>query len=196
MKYHSSDPMLNKNGVLINKLKIETQAELDKKEAQITAIQTAILLITPVKGQFDIAHLKAIHKHLFNDIYSWAGEIRSIDISKGDTMFATSSRIIPELEKLFNELKNEQFLKNTLPEKIPARLAYYLGEINAIHPFREGNGRTQRLFINQLAQTLGFYLNFEQVSADEMIQASILSHKCDYSALENIIKKGLTPIPK
>ncbi|MFZ7165493.1 hypothetical protein [Avibacterium avium] len=50
MKYHSSDPMLNKNGVLINKLKIETQDELDKKEAQITAIQTAILLITPVKG--------------------------------------------------------------------------------------------------------------------------------------------------
>ncbi|MCW9718161.1 MULTISPECIES: Fic/DOC family protein [unclassified Avibacterium] len=196
MKYRSTDPMLNKNGVLINKLKIETQEELDKKEAQITAIQTAILLITPMQGQFDIAHLKAIHKHLFNEIYSWAGEIRNIDICKGDTMFATSSRIVPELEKLFNQLKNEQFLKSTASEKIPARLAYYLGEINAIHPFREGNGRTQRLFIHQLAKTLGFYLNFEQVSEDEMIQASILSHKCDYSALEKIIKQGLTPIPK
>lgn len=103
-------------------------------------------------------------------------------------------RIIPQSEKLFAQLKKEHYLRNTEPEKIAGRLAYYLGEINAIHPFREGNGRTQRIFIVQLAREAGFELSFNQVTQEEMIKASIQAHKCDYSELEMVIKRGLKPI--
>lgn len=194
MKYNISDHLVSKNGVLINKFGINDQEELNKKENNITSVQIVKLSINPIKGSFDLKHLQAIHKHIFGQIYRWAGNIRNIDISKGNSMFATNSRIIPEAEKLFSQLSKENYLKNTEPEKIASRLAYYLGEINAIHPFREGNGRTQRVFISQLAKEAGFELTFEKTTQAEMIQASISAHSCDYTGLENIIKRGLTPL--
>ncbi|MFC0322411.1 Fic/DOC family protein [Gallibacterium melopsittaci] len=194
MKYNTSDRLVSKNGVLLNKFGIDDQNELNKKENNITSVQIVKLSIDPIKGSFDLKHLQAIHKHIFDQIYSWAGDIRNIDISKGNSMFATNSRIIPEAEKLFSQLRKENYLKNTEPEKMASRLAYYLGEINAIHPFREGNGRTQRVFISQLAKEAGFELTFDKTTQEEMIQASIAAYFCDYTGLESIIERGLKPL--
>ncbi|AMQ93016.1 fic-1 cell filamentation [Aggregatibacter actinomycetemcomitans] len=147
-----------------------------------------------INGKFDLKHLQAIHKKLFEDIYPFAGKIRDGYLQKGEQDFTMGYRIIPQSERLFKELKNEQFLKKTESDKIAGRLAYYMGEINAIHPFREGNGRTQRIFIAQLAKEAGYELSFDKTTQEEMTSASIQVHRCDYKGLENIIEKGLTPL--
>lgn len=115
---------------------------------------------------------------------------------KGEQDFTMGYRIVPESQKLFQQLKEEKFLKNTAPEKMAERLAYYLGEINVIHPFREGNGRTQRIFIAQLAKEAGYELNFKNVTQQEMIDASIQSHRLNYKPLESLIQRGLSKAEK
>lgn len=194
MKYTGSDPYIDENGVLINKKGIKDEFELDKVERASSYMKALYLDQNPIKGKFDLKHLQAIHKKLFEDIYPFAGKIRDGYLQKGQQDFTMGYRIVPQAEKLFTQLKNEQFLKKTEPAKIAGRLAYYMGEINAIHPFREGNGRTQRIFIAQLAKEAGFELTFSKATQEEMINASIQAHRCDYKGLESIIEKGLTPL--
>ena len=196
MKYTGSDPYINENGVLINKKGIKDESELDKVERASSYMKALYLDQNPIKGKFDLKHLQAIHKKLFEDIYPFAGKIRDGYLQKGQQDFTMGYRIVPQAEKLFTQLKNEQFLKKTEPDKIAGRLAYYMGEINAIHPFREGNGRTQRIFITQLAKEAGFELTFSKATQEEMINASIQAHRCDYKGLESIIEKGLTPLSR
>ncbi|MGR6981909.1 Fic/DOC family protein [Testudinibacter sp. P27/CKL/0425] len=149
MKYTGSDPFTDENGVLVNKLGIKTQAELELKERDITHLKAMKLEHSPIKGKFDLAHLQAIHKHLFGDIYAWAGQIRDGYLQKDGQDFTLGYRIVPESQKLFEKLKKENYLRSGLDnERVSNRLAYYLGEINVIHPFRDGNGRTQRIFIS------------------------------------------------
>ena len=194
MKYTGSDPYIDENGVLINKKGIKDEFELDRVERASSYMKALDLDQNPIKGKFDLKHLQDIHKHLFGDIYPFAGKIRDGYLQKGQQDFTMGYRIIPQAEKLFTQLKNEQFLKKTEPAKIAGRLAYYMGEINAIHPFREGNGRAQRIFISQLAKEAGFELTFSKSTQEEMINASIQAHRCDYKGLESIIEKGLTPL--
>ncbi|OBX79649.1 Fic/DOC family protein [Haemophilus aegyptius] len=194
MKYTGSDPYIDENGVLINKKGIKDEFELDRVERASSYMKALDLDRNPIKGKFDLKHLQDIHKHLFGDIYPFAGKIRDGYLQKGQQDFTMGYRIIPQAEKLFTQLKNEQFLKKTEPAKIAGRLAYYMGEINAIHPFREGNGRAQRIFISQLAKEAGFELTFSKSTKEEMINASIQAHRCDYKGLESIIEKGLTPL--
>lgn len=194
MKYTGSDPYIDENGVLINKKGIKDEFELDRVERASSYMKALDLDRNPIKGKFDLKHLQDIHKHLFGDIYPFAGKIRDGYLQKGQQDFTMGYRIIPQAEKLFTQLKNEQFLKKTEPAKIAGRLAYYMGEINAIHPFREGNGRAQRIFISQLAKEAGFELTFSKSTQEEMINASIQAHRCDYKGLESIIEKGLTPL--
>jgi len=194
MKYTGSDPYIDENGVLINKKGIKDEFELDRVERASSYMKALDLGRNPIKGKFDLKHLQDIHKHLFGDIYPFAGKIRDGYLQKGQQDFTMGYRIIPQAEKLFTQLKNEQFLKKTEPAKIAGRLAYYMGEINAIHPFREGNGRAQRIFISQLAKEAGFELTFSKSTQEEMINASIQAHRCDYKGLESIIEKGLTPL--
>ncbi|HHF4125053.1 TPA: Fic/DOC family protein [Haemophilus influenzae] len=194
MKYTGSDPYIDENGVLINKKGIKDEFELDRVERASSYMKALDLDRNPIKGKFDLKHLQDIHKHLFGDIYPFAGKIRDGYLQKGQQDFTMGYRIIPQAEKLFTQLKNEQFLKKTEPAKIAGRLAYYMGEINAIHPFREGNGRAQRIFISQLAKEAGFALTFSKSTQEEMINASIQAHRCDYKGLESIIEKGLTPL--
>ena len=194
MKYTGSDPYIDENGVLINKKGIKDEFELDRVERASSYMKALDLDRNPIKGKFDLKHLQDIHKHLFGDIYPFAGKIRDGYLQKGQQDFTMGYRIIPQAEILFTQLKNEQFLKKTEPAKIAGRLAYYMGEINAIHPFREGNGRAQRIFISQLAKEAGFELTFSKSTQEEMINASIQAHRCDYKGLESIIEKGLTPL--
>ena len=194
MKYTGFDSHVDENGVLKNYFGIKDQDKLEQVERDIVSYKESILKDNQIRGKFDLKHLQNIHTYLFGDIYPFAGKIRDGYLQKGEQDFTMGYRIIPQSEKLFAQLKKEHYLRNTEPEKIAGRLAYYLGEINAIHPFREGNGRTQRIFIVQLAREAGFELSFNQVTQEEMIKASIQAHKCDYSGLEMVIKRGLKPI--
>ena len=129
-----------------------------------------------------------IHKYLFGDIYEWAGKIRTVDISKG-TFFCLVQFIEMQFDEIYRELKNENFLVDiTEKETFGKRVAYYLSEINMVHPFREGNGRTQRIYIEQLCKKNGrFDIDYSKVDNDAMVKASIASASKDYSQMEKLI---------
>jgi cell filamentation protein len=126
----------------------------------------------PLEGGFDVPHLKAIHQHIFQDVYAWAGEFRSVNISKGGALFAVAAFVEPAIEAILRKLSAEKRLRGTDVELFARRAGFYLGEINAIHPFREGNGRTQREFIRELGVEAGFVINWSRTSREQMTAAS------------------------
>ena len=181
------------SNVLKNKLGITEAEALHVAEREITSFKMAAIRIHGLPGAFDFKHLLKIHKYLFEDIYDWAGKVRQVDISKGNA-FCHFAYIQNNANKLFQELRDENFLKNTATEDIPKRLSYYLSEINVIHPFREGNGRTQRIFIELLARERGFMVDFSQIEPREMIEASAESFYCSYGKMDAIFEKITTPL--
>ena len=151
----------------------------------------ALRRLTP-KGAFYVAHLKAVHKYIFQDVYSWAGEFRTVNISKGGNSFCRADFIEPSLNSVLNKLAKESYLKGCDRSAFIERAAYFLGEINAVHPFREGNGRTQREFIRQLALAADFILSWRTITRDQMIAASQASFlKGDNRGLRELIEAGL-----
>jgi cell filamentation protein len=176
------------SNVLINKLGIRDAEKLQIAEREITSLRIANAKINVIKGNFDLLHLRKIHKYIFGDIYEWAGEIRWVNIAKGN-MFCNYEFIEQNADQLFTKLKKENYLKDASADEIPIRLAHYLGEINALHPFREGNGRVQRLFIEYLAENAGYRVDFSEVTDKEMIKASAASFLCDYSKMNELFIK-------
>ncbi|OZV13478.1 cell filamentation protein Fic [Tissierella sp. P1] len=181
--------------VLRNKLNITNREELDVVERKITSLRMAEISKKPVRGNFDLKHLQDIHRHIFKDIYEWAGELRTVNISKGNT-FYNQMYISDGFKDIFSKLRKEKFLIGTVQEDIAGKLAYYLSEINVIHPFREGNGRTQRIMIEYLAQVAGYDVDFYNISQTEMVEASVASFNCDYIKMIEIFKKITSSITK
>lgn len=172
--------------VLTNKAGITDQDLLDEFEADFTAIRLLELSQNPVEGSFDLAHLCQIHQYLFQDVYDWAGEVRSVDIIRGDSRFCNVRQIQSYSNTVFSALAAEKYLVNLEPNVFASRLAHYLSEINAIHPFREGNGRVQRLFISHLAEHAGYSLDFstlDQAALYPLMQASFLGNEQPLSVL-------------
>lgn len=163
------------SNVLKNKLNIRDNKLLKTAEEEITLIKQMELLKNPIKGNFSKAHLMNIHKFIFEDIYSFAGKIRREQISKADTMFYPPNLIDRELDKVFAKIKEKNMLRETDEEKVFDNLAYVMAELNIIHPFREGNGRSIREFIRLMAKRMGYDLNWGNVDREELLEASILS---------------------
>lgn len=178
--------------VLKNKLGITDEERLRAAEREITAMWLLRLKSEPVKGKFDFAHLCAIHRKMFSDIYTWAGKCRTVDISKGN-FFCRSMYIGEYAENLFRELAEEHWLIDADKSIVPQRLAYYMSEINVLHPFREGNGRTQRLFIEYLGSVAGFHVDFSKTDSDEMVRASADAFAKDYGRLYEMFGRICTP---
>ena len=132
--------------VLKNKAGIKNQDLLDKYEADFTAIRILELAQTPVEGNFNLAHLCKIHEYLFQDVYEWAGEIRSVDIIRGDSRFCNVRQIQSYSNTVFSALAAEDYLNTLESIALARRLGHYLSEINAIHTFREGNSRVGAKF--------------------------------------------------
>lgn len=174
--------------VLINKLDIKDMDKLHKFERKLTMIRLLELFDNPIKGDFDFNHLKDIHKFIFQDIYDWAGNVRIVDIAKGN-MFCNVKFIDSQAEEIFSKLKKEKYLSGLNEENFVKRLTFYFSEINALHPFREGNGRAQREFIRLLALKNGYVIKFDKISEDEMIRASQDSFLCDYEYMEKLFAK-------
>ena len=176
--------------VLINKLNIKDQKLLEKVERKIVLAKLYALRQNFNIGNFDIDHFVGIHKFLFEDLYEFAGKFRNENIAKGNFSFAEWEYIEPELKRILDELKEENYLEGYDKEKLANRLAYYLAEINVLHPFREGNGRTTREFIRELAYKNGYLLDLREIEANDMLDASKLSI-VDSSELEKLLFKCL-----
>lgn len=192
-RYSSHDAYLDPaTGVLKNRFGIADEATLEATEASLVAVRSYELAQRPLAGSFDLAHLQNIHRYLFGDVYEWAGQLRTIDIAKGGNAFAHHGYIVAAAEPIFAALAREQRLAGLAPPAFSARAAHYLGKINALHPFREGNGRAQREFVSHLAQTNGYYIAWETVAAERMLRASIASFHGDLAELAAIIHENLT----
>ncbi len=168
-------------------------SELQQREAPLSGSRAFELRMGPALGKFDTAHLRKIHWYLFQDVFPWAGELRVVGLAKvGGAPFANPQFIAPALENLLAELKAEKLLVASSREAFARRGAYYWGELNAIHPFREGNGRTQREFLRQLTKHAGHKLSWADLQQEENTAASILSHtRGDHSGLERLLLAGL-----
>lgn len=174
--------------VLKNKLNIRDPETLEEAERNITALRILELKQNTPKGKLTFKYFQKLHKQIFGDIYEWAGKVRNVNIAKGN-MFCDCRFVEDMVEELFSELEKENYLQSCDTEKMADRLAYYLSEINALHPFREGNGRTQRLFIEILAERAGYEVDFSEVSAEEMVEASAKAFLRDYGKMNELMRR-------
>lgn len=171
--------------VLINKFGIRDREELATAERKLTSLRILELIRNPVRGELNFQYLKDIHFYIFQDIYDWAGQMRTVNIEKGN-MFCNSMFLEDQAEKIFGELRTEDYLAGLGRTDFIKRLAYYFSEINALHPFREGNGRTQREFVRNLALKNNYIVNFAKISEKDMLIASSKSFLCDYEPMEEL----------
>ena len=176
--------------VLMNILNIQDGDVLEEAEREITSLSVSDVVYQ--EPPYGLDNFKALHRVLFSDLYEWAGTIRSVDIFKGGTRFCTCSRIEPEAEKLFSSLEKDNWLRDLSFEDFSAKLAEYYCEFNMIHPFREGNGRVQRVFFEHLALSNGFELDWSDVTQSEWIQANIDGVDVNYSTMEAIFNRILS----
>lgn len=179
--------------VLINLLNIRDNKTLQRAESRIVATKLFELRKNEMIGNFDEEHFIKIHKFLFEDIYPFAGKFRTENIAKGYFSFAEWEYIDTELRKLLEKLHKSNLLKNDTRAELVKDLAYYLAELNVLHPFREGNGRTIREFIRELAYKNGYLLDLQKVEPSEVYDA-FLKSVIDTTDLENVIDKCLIKI--
>jgi len=177
--------------VLRNKAEITNAQDLDAYEGELSTLRSIEILENPVAGQFDLAHLQCIHLALFQDVYDWAGKIRTVDISRGNCPFSNVRFIESAANDIFNKLARENWLKGLDADALSKRLAHYLSEINALHPFREGNGRVQRIFISQLSQSADYQLDYSDLEQEQIYRAMELAFNGDESILANLILERL-----
>ena len=177
--------------VLRNKAEITTAEDLDTYEGELSTLRSIEILENPIAGQFDLAHLQRIHLALFQDVYDWAGKIRTVDISRGNSRFANVRFIESAANNIFNKLARENWLKGLDADALSKRLAHYLSEINALHPFREGNGRVQRIFISQLSQSAGYQLDYSDLEQEQIYRAMELAFNGNESILADLIVERL-----
>ncbi|PIT01589.1 adenosine monophosphate-protein transferase [Bradyrhizobium nitroreducens] len=184
------DPYTYENStVLVNKLDLRDQGQLDDFEAEITSARSTEPL---PEGALDFAHYCAVHHHLFQDVYEWAGTPRTVRISKQGSPFCFPEHIGAQATKLFEELKSNRFFEGLPVTEFAAKGAHFLSELNVIHAFREGNGRSQLSFFAMLAEHAGHPLDLERLNPDAMLNAMIASFDGDETDLAQIIADLVT----
>lgn len=174
--------------VLRNLLDIEDQAELDEAEVALFLIRANEPLPA---GNLDVTHYLSVHHHLFQDVYAWAGQIRSIRIGKGNTWFCYPEHIASWLEQAFRDYGDPDLVAELPIDEFAAKTAHLLAEINAAHPFREGNGRTQLSFLTLLAANAGYELNDDVLKPERVLAAMIESFAGSEEPLAALIRSYL-----
>lgn len=186
MVYAAEDDPLCYPGttVLRNKLNIEDQAKLDEFELPLFLTRADEEVPT---GNLDYEHYKVVHHHLFQDIYEWAGEVRTIRIGKGGNWFCYPEYIDQEMRRIFGGMAEADYFRGLAIEDFAGEVAHVLAEINAVHPFREGNGRTQLTFLAMLMENAGFSFNADVLERERVLNAMIESFAGDETRLAKLI---------
>ena len=199
-KYHLVDNnyYYDNSDVPINKFDIHDKETLHEIEKELLEDAYAIFfeeLTTTI--DFDEEYFKTLHRRTFESLYAWAGIYRDFNMAKGDSRFCQGAYVANASKKIFQELSQDNYLKEYEPlekkELFAHKLAYYLCELNALHPFYELNGRVTRLFIDMIAAYNGYeFIDYSHITSQEYIQASIECVQfADASKLETILLQGL-----
>ena len=173
--------------VLRNRLGIQDAKALDAAERALVAQR----LLEPVPaGDFDLDHLKAIHRHLFQDVYAWAGEVRTVEIAKGGSRFQPRRFIETGMADIHHRIVAAGYFAG--PDGFAEGAGPVLGDVNHVHPFREGNGRTQLQYLKQLAARAGHVLDLTRIDRAAWLDASRRSNTGDHAAMTRCIRDALT----
>ncbi|WP_288198533.1 Fic family protein [uncultured Pleomorphomonas sp.] len=172
--------------VLRNRLGLRDHAALDAFEHELTAQRFDEPLPA---GRLSVRHYQALHRHLFQDVYSWAGRFRTVRISKAGSMFCYPEHIASEMRKLFLDLKNQDLFRGLTPGEFADRAAHFLADLNAIHAFREGNGRTQLVFFTVLALQAGHPLDLDALDPEAFLAAMVKSFRGDEASLNSAVSR-------
>lgn len=182
-----SDPLCYPGTSVLKNLLDIRDAEL-LEEAELALFLTRSEEPFPV-GEFDLQHYLSLHRHLFQDVYAWAGEIRNVRIGKDGVWFCYPEYIGAELDRAFAELGAITALREMTPADFAGHVAHFLAELNAIHPFREGNGRTQMSLLAMLSEGAGFGYDRGRLDRDRVMRAMIESFSGDTEALVSLISQ-------
>jgi cell filamentation protein len=179
------------DGLLQNKLGISDKVKFKQAEQRIVSEKTAVIINEGLPDKFNFDYLLHIHKILFEDIYDFAGQIRTVDVVKPNSSapFAYSKFINSESKRIFDAINDKKYLINLNKSKFILEIAELSAELNALHPFRDGNGRTIRLFLIMLADNAGYLLDYSQVSSKELIDADKIAFDGEMKLLLDIYKR-------
>lgn len=173
--------------VLVNKLNITDFDELQLAERRITNARQFAIQESWDDFTFDADHLKKVHGYLFQDVYDWAGEFRTIDIYKGYSEFCPAENLLAETTRLFSQLRDNNYLVGLERDEFAIEMANFMADLNQLHPFREGNGRTQRLFVQQLAEHAGWDLHLRDIPKNSL-QSAMITSSMSVGPLERLIR--------
>ncbi len=180
--------------ILINKFNCRDAEVLSKIEAKSTAANLAYLQMHPIRGKFNFQHLKDIHFFIFQDLFDWAGKIRDVDIGKNN-LFCRAIFINEYADTVFSDFYTSCREQRKEKSAFVSVLASHYADLNALHPFREGNGRAQREFTRELCLECGYIFDLTQTTHEEMLDASICSfNKGDNSGFISIFSRCIIPI--
>ena len=176
---------------LINKFGIKDEKKLSQMETLITTAKCKELEVNPIDGDFGFEHYKAIHRYIFEDLYDWAGQVRTASISKKGTVFTLPESIEPLAVRIFTGLQKENCYIGYDNDRYIESIVDFYCRTNILHPFREGNGRTQRVFLSQLIRHSGHDINFSTIDTDELMIATIQSANGIVDYLRNLFKESI-----
>ena len=185
----TDDPYLYPGSqVLRNKLGLKDAAALDRAERLAATVRARSGIPS---GDFDLQHLQAIHRHLFQDVYDWAGEVRTVGIAKGGNQFMPVPLIARGMADIHRRLSEARYHEGSTLDGFAAAAGPIMGDVNHVHPFREGNGRTQLLYFKQLAERAGHRLDLRHINGPSWLMASKAAHWGDYQPMTNAIHEAL-----
>ena len=178
--------------VLKNKLNIMSNEKLDMYQKKIVALKLVAIDNFDFGNKFDAKRLRAIHKYLFEDIYDFAGHYRIENITKENFRFAQCEYIEENIEIIMRKIVPESFTKLAQYEFVE-KISYIMTELNVLHPFREGNGRTIREFVRQLCFFCGYVINWSKIDYNDILKASKMA-VIDESTQIELLKKSIRKI--
>lgn len=186
----AKDPYVDPGtGVLRNNLAIHDQQELSLAEADIVRTALAVLTSRPLPGDYDLVHWQAFHRRIFGGLYPWAGELRTVQIAKPNAFYARPEHIAGYAQGIFAQLAREDRLQGLDRAAFVERLTHYHAEMYAVHPFREGNTRSLRAFLGQLAGEAGHQIAWEHLDHERSFAANVRSLNGENDQLRELLEQ-------
>ncbi|MBI5518559.1 MAG: Fic family protein [Desulfovibrio sp.] len=177
------------SAVLKNRLGLKTLSELEQAERLF--VNARLIEMNGVPRTFDHTHFRALHFHMFQDVYDWAGMERDVFIIKGQSPFASPLHIRQHCIRILSELRSELLAKRHDFGALPAILSRFVNEMNVVHAFREGNGRHLREFVRQVLEELGCGFAAGVLQRERWIPAVIAGFKGDESPMAALLEEAI-----